>query len=321
MYDIIGDVHGEADKLKELLLAMDYKLQNGVFTHNQRKAVFVGDFINRGPKIRETLQIVRSMVEKGSALAILGNHELYAIFYQLKDIEGKFYKKRNKYRLAINQTLDEFKAYPDEWKSHLKWMRTLPLFLELNGIRVVHACWNDANIEILKSTFTEGKLKKSILRQIAVNNSPLARSFWETTKGIDFELPKDLLIYDNTGTPHRTFRMKWWENHHSKTFKDISLESRFSLPDYTIPHEIIQHRELYPAKAPLVFFGHYCLKQCCSILTKNLCCVDSCVTRTGKLVAYRWNGEKSPIRENFFSFDKSPQLIDKKEIKNQKKEK
>ncbi len=45
----------------ELLEKMGYDLNNGVYEHSDRKALFVGDYIDRGPKIRETLQIVRSM--------------------------------------------------------------------------------------------------------------------------------------------------------------------------------------------------------------------------------------------------------------------
>ncbi len=309
MYDIIGDVHGYADQLSNLLKKMGYLLVNNCYSHPTRKAVFVGDFINRGPKIRETINLIRKMVENGSALAVLGNHELYAVLYYLRDIEGKYYKKRiPKYQLQINQTLEEFVLHKDEFKSHLKWMRTLPMFLDLGDIRVIHACWDDDNIELLKSTITKPKLTKTILREIALNGTKFSKSFWESCKGIDFQLPKDILIFDAEGRPHRSFRMKWWDTPEGKTFKDISLESRFELPTYTIPKEIIQQRKPYPEKDPIVFFGHYCLKQCCGIFADNLCCVDSCVTRSGKLLAYRWNGEKKLNKDNFILSDKMEPL-------------
>ena len=81
MYDIIGDVHGYASVLKKLLLQIGYiKTENG-YSHSSRKAIFVGDFVNRGPEIRKTIRIVRKMVENGNALAIIGNHEINAITY------------------------------------------------------------------------------------------------------------------------------------------------------------------------------------------------------------------------------------------------
>lgn len=292
MYDIIGDVHGEADKLRLLLEKMGYRSQNGTFFHPERKAVFVGDFINRGPKIRETIILIRSMVENGHALAILGNHELNAIFYYLKNGQGNYYPGRKKYRLSLDQTLVEFDNRRDEFKDHLKWMRRLPLFLDLDSIRVVHACWKDENIEVLKNHFSEGRITKAKLREVFDDHSPVTKSIWETCKGIDFKLPRDLLVFDSAGQPHRSFRMKWWINPVGMTFKRISLESRFKLPRYTIPQEIVQSLEPYPEDAPIVFFGHYCLNSRSGILADNLCCVDSCVSRSRKLMAYRWSGEK-----------------------------
>ena len=62
-YDIIGDIHGYADELCDLLARLGYHERNGIYQHPERRVVFVGDFIDRGPKIRKTLQIVRAMVD------------------------------------------------------------------------------------------------------------------------------------------------------------------------------------------------------------------------------------------------------------------
>ena len=59
-YDVIGDIHGHSDELEVLLQKLGYIRANGVYSHpTGRKVVFVGDFIDRGPKIRETLHLVR----------------------------------------------------------------------------------------------------------------------------------------------------------------------------------------------------------------------------------------------------------------------
>lgn len=78
-YDIIGDVHGHDAALTGLLQKMGYREQDLVWRHPERTAIFVGDFIDRGPGQLETLRIVRSMVDAGSALAVMGNHEFNAI--------------------------------------------------------------------------------------------------------------------------------------------------------------------------------------------------------------------------------------------------
>lgn len=88
MYDIIGDVHGHASLLKKLLIKLGYEKTNGSYFHPSRKAIFVGDFINRGSEIRKTIRIIRTMVENGNAFAILGNHEINAILFHLKDKGG-----------------------------------------------------------------------------------------------------------------------------------------------------------------------------------------------------------------------------------------
>ncbi len=67
MYDLIGDIHGHAEALKQLLQKMGYREVNGVWQHENRKVIFVGDYIDRGPAIRETLHIVKQMADSGNA--------------------------------------------------------------------------------------------------------------------------------------------------------------------------------------------------------------------------------------------------------------
>ena len=56
-----------------------YTESQGIFQHDTRKVIFVGDFVDRGPQQREVLRIARNMCEGGAANAVLGNHELNAI--------------------------------------------------------------------------------------------------------------------------------------------------------------------------------------------------------------------------------------------------
>lgn len=61
MYDLIGDIHGCAGKLSALLKKLGYENRRGHFAHPVRSAVFLGDFIDRGPTIRETLRLVNEI--------------------------------------------------------------------------------------------------------------------------------------------------------------------------------------------------------------------------------------------------------------------
>ncbi len=300
MYDIIGDVHGYASILKKLLLEMGYQKTENGYAHPTRKAIFVGDFINRGPEIRKTIRIIRKMVENGNALAIIGNHEINAIIYYLKDKNGlPLIKSPQKNFLSLYKTINQFSGKSEEWKSHRKWMRELPLFLELDGIRVVHACWSDQAVEMLKKAEKEGKTRKSIFRN--VYNKPkleVSQSVINLTKGIDFRLPPDMKIVNNKGVSPQSFRMRWWENTDEKTFEEISFESKFTLPRYDIPKQLVPEHVPYPSDAPIVFFGHYCRFNGPLIIKPNICCVDSCVTGAKILTAYRWKGEKELKEEN-----------------------
>jgi hypothetical protein len=79
-FDVIGDIHGYAKTLRRLLEKLGYEEVGARYTHpDHRRVIFLGDYIDRGPNIRETLGIVRAMVDAGSALAIMGNHEFNAL--------------------------------------------------------------------------------------------------------------------------------------------------------------------------------------------------------------------------------------------------
>lgn len=81
-FDIIGDIHGCFDELTALLERLGYTIATAedhsfVVTHpDNRRAVFLGDLVDRGPKIPEVLRLVMDMVASGAALCVPGNHEV-----------------------------------------------------------------------------------------------------------------------------------------------------------------------------------------------------------------------------------------------------
>jgi len=80
-FDIVGDVHGCFDELIELLASLGYEIASDADGHRvappgTRKVVFVGDLVDRGPKVPQVLRLVMDMVKSGAAMGVPGNHDL-----------------------------------------------------------------------------------------------------------------------------------------------------------------------------------------------------------------------------------------------------
>jgi hypothetical protein len=302
MYDIIGDVHGHAQLLKNLLLKLGYKKTGSGYIHPERKAIFVGDFVNRGPQIKKTIRIIRNMVEAENAFAILGNHELNLIIDHLKSRKTTTASKD----ISVIKTVNEFSDDPEEWKNHIRWLRGLPLFLELDGLRIVHACWSDEAVEFIRQNLPQGKIKKEVFRKLRKEpESPLSRNIWLLTRGIQFKMPGDLKIVSNKGISPRTFRIKWWEEPYNKTFGQLSFEAKYQLPEYTIPPQLLPESLPYGENNPPLFFGHYCRKDGPHIISHNLCCIDACIAGSKTLLAYRWDGETALSEDKIYRVKKT----------------
>ena len=116
-FDIIGDVHGCCDELEQLLQQLGYQIVDKTsdsafwdfptYAHPEgRKAVFLGDLVDRGSRILDTLKLVRNMVVAETALCVPGNHDIKL----LKKLNGKNVKINH----GLEQTLAEIAALPDE---------------------------------------------------------------------------------------------------------------------------------------------------------------------------------------------------------------
>jgi Calcineurin-like phosphoesterase len=70
---VIGDIHGMAVKLENLLVQIDMWCAANAGAE-LRQLIFLGDYIDRGPDSREVLQIVQRLQAEG-AICLRGNHE------------------------------------------------------------------------------------------------------------------------------------------------------------------------------------------------------------------------------------------------------
>ena len=305
MVDLIGDIHGHADKLEEILAIMGYVKEAGVYQHPaKRKLVFLGDYIDRGPKIRETLQIVKSMCDAGHALAIMGNHEFNAICFHTKDkVKGGFYRKHTVVEIDQHiETLRQFRNYTQEWEQvYLPWFHTLPLYLELDDFRAVHACWDDAHINWLETNFiyeeTQGqkRISEKVLAQYVAKESPVYEVLEELLKGKEFDLPAGQEFVDKDGTTRKSARIKWFQPvEDRKLHKDVFLGIGEEFGELLLDESIHEALHRYDADKS-VFFGHYWLKgKPTDALAKSIC-LDYSVAKDGHLVAYRLDAQEFVI--------------------------
>ena len=87
MFDIIPDIHGQAEKLEALLAQLGWRRTTAGWANDapERELVFLGDFIDRGPDNAAVIRTVRSLMDAGKARAVMGNHELNALHFHTPD--------------------------------------------------------------------------------------------------------------------------------------------------------------------------------------------------------------------------------------------
>ncbi|WP_146394150.1 metallophosphoesterase [Allorhodopirellula solitaria] len=304
-YDIIGDIHGHAGELRALLDELGYGRHGRGYRHAERKVVFVGDFVDRGPAIGEVVAIARAMVDAGDALAVMGNHEYNAIAFHTRrpgnPSSGKtseWFRPHSQKNLRQHQaTLDQMS--PDELADAIGWFQTLPVAIEVGGIRVAHASWQTRDIDCIHEALANvGRFTPEFLAMSEDAGSDLNAAIENVLKGPELGLPAGYWIVDKAGHRRDSARIKWYEDGTGRTFRQHHLGSG-EVPDLAIEGSDLAAVETYPAGAVPVFVGHYWLTGTPMPLAANVACTDYSVAKGGKLVAYRWDGEAELRAEKF----------------------
>lgn len=289
MYDFIGDIHGHADELQKLLLQLDYKKSNGVYAHATRKVFFLGDFIDRGPQIKETLEIAKAMVDAGNAVAIMGNHEYNAICFHLEESKGGHLRKHSiKNIIQHADTLKQFQNNQEEYEYYIDWFQSLPVFWEEPTFRAAHACWDESNIEFLKNNLQQGTLNDGLLKQSVKKETALHHAVEETLKGKELALPEHITFRDKDDNIRTEIRVRWWLNPAETSLHAYSVHAFEALPK----DPVNLGSGYYSETEKPIFFGHYWLKGIPELIRNNVCCLDFSVAKGGNLVAYRFDGEQ-----------------------------
>ena len=309
-YDVIGDVHGLADRLENLLRQMDYEHCDGAWSHRERTAVFVGDLIDRGEQQLETLRIVQAMVEAQSAQIVLGNHEFNAVAYATVDPEGFDYC-----RIHSNKNNHQHEAFLAEvgfdsplHQSIIRWFMEIPLWLDLGGIRVVHACWNKEQMDALDPLLGEDdELTVEAVVRMSRKGSPEYDAVETLLKGPEIDMG-GCYYFDKDGHRRGRARSRWWPPAVTTLREAAIIPDDSDLYDKSgAPIDELPETPLEPGAVPTyscpvpVFVGHYWETGKHQALSCNVACVDYSAGKGGPLVAYRWSGEKKLDTANFIA--------------------
>lgn len=290
-YDIIGDVHGYDGKLVALLGELGYRIKGGAYCHPEgRIALFLGDLIDRGPGQIECVTIVRRMIDAGSARTIMGNHELNAIGYATPCAEGYLRPHDAKNEGQHIEFLRQVGWQSQLHKELVEWFKTLPPCLDLGGLRLCHAWWNEDYIDQLGfNSNPDGSLAEPFLFDSLRKGSEAYKIMEGVTKGMELELPAGSSFTDHAGIERYDVRVRWWDGDAS-TYRKAAIvpeQHRDGIPDTPLPIGV----SLGIASDVPTFLGHYWLTGTPCIQNRKTAVLDYSAAKDGPLVAYRWNGE------------------------------
>lgn len=316
-YDIIADIHGCADKLEALLDKLDYRYEDGTWCHPTRKVIFLGDYIDRGSQIRETLEIVSRMREKGSAICLMGNHEFNALAWATPDPHnpGQYLRPHTEQnRRQHAQTIEQLGGdYPD-W---IEWIKTLPLWLDLScegiPLHAIHACWSDVAMKSLREFETEkdcllqGPLHAPTLTDTGLvyatqKGHPVFDAIELLLKGMEVELPAGHFMTDKDGHQRTNMRVQWWREPMG-TYQTMAMVSETDRP--SIPAIAMEATAFEPIEVTCpTFIGHYWLtiEKPIAPMSERVVCLDYSAVKGGPLVAYCFDvGDDQLTTERFVS--------------------
>lgn len=281
-WNVIPDIHADPTRLDATL----------AYLGSDNKLAFLGDLIDAGGKVNApddgaVLNRVRSLIEDKGAISVMGNHEMNAILFHRRGEEGlpmRAHLEKNKDQ--HNSFIKQFGTETSEAKFWTNWFLTLPLWLELDGIRLVHACWDQSAIDIIKHRRSDGRLREEDLPEVATKSTDFGKAVDSLLSGPELALPNDCVIHDYKGVPREKVRIAWWRPQ-ARTWQNASLSvpNASELPDGNLPdnHGVT----FYLVTAPPVFVGHYKMTGEPKVETARSACLDypdaPCV--------YRWRGE------------------------------
>lgn len=259
---------------------------------------------------RETVDLVRRMVEADDAIAILGNHEYNAILWHTAGADGEPLRSHTAaHRRQHEATLHSYAEshHSSSLREAINWFKTLPFSFETERLRAIHATWDRRILErlsALSKNRSSPLMDETFLLRSGIDGTEEKNAVETLLKGVEIELPDHTGYHDKDGVFRRTTRIRWWIDPDT-----IKKGQMLPLSDVAMPPADTLLKDLYVEAPSLplcgdndprpVFFGHYWLTGPPSPLSPTVVCLDYSVARGGHLCAYRWEDDQKITAERF----------------------
>ena len=289
-YTVVPDIHADLERL-------NWSIDRA----QGSKMIFLGDLIDAGELVKKpndlgVLQQVSQLIYDGQASCILGNHELNAVLFHRRSSTSNHPLRSHKDTNSKQHKsfIESFGVESSDGLSWTAWMlETLPLWLEFDGLRIVHACWSEKAIGIVKKRRPSGHLQLEDLEEVAAKTTEFARAVETITSGPEAKLPSGYSFTDNGGNTREHVRLSWWNAENTTWAKAaLSVPDLSQLPNDELPAELMS--EIYSVDATPVLVGHYKMKGIPTLQSANATSLDYPLRKC----VYHWSGESTLQNQN-----------------------
>lgn len=299
-YDVVSNVdHPHA--LERLLHRLDYRSCHGTWSHpDGRIPVFLGGAVDRHGEMRACAPMLQELVDSGSALMTLGPEEL-------AELERHVSRRRQRVLVHAGAGAPEHDL-PGGAADLGEWFRSVPLWLDLPGLRVVHGCWSDADVELLRDALDGNCLVDDERFEMVISSPRHRRAVRTLLSGATIELPEYLWCRDGRGEVVRSARFRWWSK------GPMTLRQRAMLPPgcTTLDGRFPAVLDDTPVRAGAPQLGSggtpVVIARTAGVggpvlLSSTVLCLGGTAKGVGGPVVYRWNGETCLDATNLLHFD------------------
>jgi hypothetical protein len=301
-YDLIGDIHGQHDKLTALLHKLGWAPRGKAsITPKAGRSSSSATTSTAAPRFAKCSTPCVPWSRLATPWPSWATTNTTPSCYHTPDGKGGWLREHSEEKnRQVAATLRAFEGRETEWADWLEWMKRLPMFLDLGALRCVHACWDTRRIKRLNA---RSLTDQAFLHASATKMTPEHRAIENVLKGPEIPATDGNLFRDKEGTYRNTIRARWWDIRDGLTISDLVMPPGSMADSMKVDPWMLNRLPNYGPEEPPVFFGHYWLPADAPKAPQapNIACLDFSGGLDGPLVAYRWDGERELTPLNFIT--------------------